>query len=120
MSEQKRVTILDCAVARGAEPDQDGNFTMGDIETVGLPFFGGCHVCHASVACYNAHPSKTNFLRCRTCIGVLGFATTDEFVEWCKQFDRQLPSGDDDEDSYFVLDDELDSEDIERAIDAGY
>jgi hypothetical protein len=64
---------------------------MGDIEAVGLPFFGGCQVCQASIACYNAYPSKTNFLLCRSCIGDLGFATTDEFEEWCKQFDQDRP-----------------------------
>ena len=42
---------------------------MGDIEATGLPFFGGCEICHASIACYNAYPSKSNYLRCRSCMG---------------------------------------------------
>ncbi len=123
MSEHQKtpVTILDCAVARGAKPDEDGNFTMGDIEAVGLPFFGGCQVCHASVACYNAYPSKTNYLRCRSCIGDLGFATTDEFEEWCKQFDDASDCDDDGADELYVpLEEQVELEDIERAIDDGY
>jgi hypothetical protein len=103
---------------------------MDDIETVGLPFFGGCQVCHASIACYNAYPSETNYLRCGDCIGDLGFATTAEFEEWCEQFDHDAPSDDDDGDvdefgnriydDYVVLGDEPDIEDIERPIDEGY
>ena len=129
------VTILDCAVARGAKPDEDGNITMGDIEDVGLPFFGGCQVCHASIACFNAYPSKTNYLRCRSCIGSLGFATTDEFETWCKQFDHDSPPDDDgddgpcrecgcnecDSDGYeLITGDEFETEDIQRAIYDGY
>jgi hypothetical protein len=135
MSEQQSVpvTILDCAVARGAKADEEsGSFTMGDIEAVGLPFFGGCERCHASIACYNAYPSRTNYLRCRSCIGDLGFASTDEFEEWCKQCDDN--SSDDDEDrpcrdcgcndcecdDLPILGDEHETEDIERAINEGY
>ena len=119
------VTILDCAIARGAKPDDDGSFTMGDIKDVGLPFFGGCQVCHASIACYNAFPSRTNYLRCRSCIGDLGFATTAKFEEWCNQFDQE-PLDDDDElsdsddDDYLILGDHHELEDIERSIDGGY
>jgi hypothetical protein len=130
---------IHCAVARGAKPDEDGNFTMGEIEAVGLPFLGGCQVCHASIACYNAFPSKTNYLRCRSCIGDLGFATTDDFEESCKQFDQELPPDDDDDDDgpcrdcgcndcdcdkyALILGDELEMaerEDIQRSIDQGY
>jgi hypothetical protein len=57
----------------------------------------------------------------------LGFATTDEFQEWCKQFDHNPAPDDDDgvdefgnwifdDDSYLALGDESDIEDIERAI----
>jgi hypothetical protein len=104
---------------------------MGDIEAVGLPFFGGCERCRATIACYNAYPSKTNYLRCKQCIGDQGFATTDEFEKLCGQFDHDAPAGDDgdvdkfgnriyDNDSYLVLGDEADVEDIERAIDEGH
>jgi hypothetical protein len=108
---------------------------MGDIEDVGLPFFGGCQVCHASIACFNAYPSKTNYLRCRSCIGGLGFATTDEFETWCKQFAHDSPPDDDgddgpcrecgcnecDSDGYeLITGDEFETEDIQRAIDDGY
>jgi hypothetical protein len=129
------VTILDCAVARGAKPDEDGNFTMGDIEAVGLPFFGDCERCQASIACFNAHLSMNNYLRCRNCIGDLGFARTDEFEEWCRQFDHDSPPDDDGNDGprrdcgcnececdnyELIAGDEFETEDLQRAIDEGY
>jgi hypothetical protein len=52
--------------------------TGQDFEEAGLPMLGGCQGCHASIACYNAYPSKTGFLRCQGCIGTLGFATVEE------------------------------------------
>ncbi len=127
--ENVSVTTLDCAVARGAKPDEDGNFTMGDVQAVGLPFFGGCEICHASIACYNAYPSKSNYLRCRSCIGNAGFATTDEFEAWCKRFDRDTEANDDEDvdrignriydDDYLVLGDDHETDDIDRAIEEG-
>jgi hypothetical protein len=52
--------------------------TGQDFQDLGLPMLGGCEVCHASIACYNACPSKTGYLRCRQCIGNLGYATLEE------------------------------------------
>jgi hypothetical protein len=63
-------------------------------------------------------------LRCRSCIGHLGFATTAEFAEWPKQFDDESAPDDgadeDDDDPYLALRDELEAEDIERAIHERY
>jgi len=49
-----------------------------DFEKVGLPIFGGCEVCMASVAAYNAYPTQTGYLRCEDCTDDLGYATAEE------------------------------------------
>jgi hypothetical protein len=74
-------------------------------------------------------------LRCRTCLCDLGFTTTDEFEEWCQQFDHDSPPDDDgddgpcgrcgcnecDCDNYeLITGDELETEDIQRAFDDSY
>lgn len=73
------VTVLDLARFRGVEPDEQGGITLGQVKAVGLPFFGGCCVCGASVACYNSCPSRSGYLKCRSgCIGDDGFETADD------------------------------------------
>ncbi len=79
------VTILDAAMARGVKADDDGKISGGAIEDVGLPFMGGCQVCEATIAAYNACPSTSGYLRCQDCIREDGFETTEEFEEWCKK-----------------------------------
>lgn len=46
------------------------NFILGyeavtgeDFEKAGLAIMGGCQQCGASIACYNAYPSKTGYWR---------------------------------------------------------
>lgn len=72
------VTVLDVALARGAH-EVDGTINGAEFERVGLPIFGGCQGCGATIAAYNAYPSRTGYLRCRQCIGELGFATAEAF-----------------------------------------
>jgi hypothetical protein len=44
-----------------------------------LPILGGCEICEATVAAYNACPSKTGFLRCKNgCIEDEGWETVEE------------------------------------------
>lgn len=73
------ITILDVAEARGVQAGPDGSISGGEFERVGLPLFGGCEGCGASIAAYNAYPSKTGYIRCGDCIGDLGFASVEEF-----------------------------------------
>lgn len=78
----KPITILDLALYRGAR-ETDGRLDAGEIERVGLPFFGGCFVCHASIACYNAAPTTTGYLACANeCADGRGFATVEEANEF--------------------------------------
>ncbi|MET0405276.1 MAG: hypothetical protein ABW123_22870 [Cystobacter sp.] len=68
------ITICDWANAVLGREARTGE----DFEEAGLDMLGGCQGCGASLAAYNAHPSKTGFWQCRDCIGDLGFATVAE------------------------------------------
>ena len=78
------VTVLDCALARGAK-EENGIISGKEMQKVRLPMFGGCERCSASLACYNAFPSTSGYLRCEECLGNSGFKTTEEFEKWCKE-----------------------------------
>lgn len=78
------VTSLQVAIARGATPQEDGAFTMEAIENVGIPFFGGCACCGASIAAHNEYPSKSGMLKCESCIGDNGFNSVEEFEAFVK------------------------------------
>lgn len=54
--------------------------TGADFEKAGLPMFGGCECCQESLAAYNAYPAKTGFIRCKACIGNLGWLDAEECV----------------------------------------
>lgn len=78
------VTIMDVALAWGAEADEAGGMTGEAFDRLGLPFLGGCEGCEATIAAYNAYPSRSGFLRCDDCVGVgdpdhLGYATVRAF-----------------------------------------
>jgi hypothetical protein len=69
------ITIFELAVHRGAKEDERGGINGEEFERVGLPMFGGCQDCGASIAAYNAYPSKSGFLKCKDCIDESGFPT---------------------------------------------
>jgi predicted nucleic acid-binding Zn-ribbon protein len=72
------VTVLELAVFRGAKSEDD-SMSGSEIERVGLPFMGGCGACGATIACYNASPSKNGYLMCSEgCIGDSGYDTVEE------------------------------------------
>lgn len=79
LDDARPVTILDVALAHGARQDAAGAISGAEFERLGLPMLGGCQGCAASIAAYNAYPSKTGYLQCKDCIGELGFATVAEF-----------------------------------------
>ena len=70
------LTILDIAAANGVKERDDGSITAGAFEDLGLPFFAGCQCCGAQLAPYNAYPSRAGFIRCRHCVGEIGFETS--------------------------------------------
>ena len=79
------VTICDVAEARGLKWKEDGTCSIQAIHDLGLPAFGGCEICHASIFALNAHPSKSGYLRCKDCItDDMGFATVAEFENFEK------------------------------------
>jgi hypothetical protein len=67
------VTIMDLATHRLGRPAS----TEEDFREAGLSMFGGC-VCTATIAAYNAHPSKAGYWRCSDCIGTDGWASVEE------------------------------------------
>jgi hypothetical protein len=77
------VTCLDVALARGARRDENGAITGSEFDRVGIPLFGGCLTCGASIAAYNAYPTTTGYLRCAGCVESAGdgYETVRAF-EW--------------------------------------
>lgn len=69
------ITILQLAEHRlGREA-----VTGSDFEEAGLPMLGGCQVCAATIAAYNACPSRSGYIRCAAgCIGDSGWTTVEE------------------------------------------
>jgi len=73
------ITILDLAKFRGVKESEDGSITMGAMEEVDLPFMGGCGMCGACIAAYNASPSKSGYLKCTNgCIGDDGWDSVEQ------------------------------------------
>lgn len=73
------ITILDLAKFRGVQESETGGINMGEFERVGLPMMGGCGVCGACVAAYNACPSRSGVLKCLSgCIDEDGYETVEE------------------------------------------
>jgi hypothetical protein len=62
------ITALDLACYRlGKQPGS--SITMEECEQhAKIPFFGGCARCAASIACYNAYPTRFGYWLCDDCI----------------------------------------------------
>ena len=71
------ITILDLALFRGAK-EVNGSISAKEVNRVGLPFVGGCMHCQATIAAYNAYPSKAGYLKCSDCIGDDGWETVEQ------------------------------------------
>ena len=96
---QSPITLLD--VVRAKVGDKQG-YTGADCDEAGVPLMGGCEVCNASIAVYNACPSKTGYIRCQSgCIGDLGFSSVAEFLTWQDENEQPdvpaIPSASDDD-----------------------
>jgi hypothetical protein len=77
--ERGPVTVYELACYRLGLHAGESGLTGADFDRVRLPIMGGCEVCHATVAAYNACPSRTGFLRCASgCIAGEGWDTADE------------------------------------------
>ncbi len=71
------ITILD--YVKSAVGDKD-LYTAEDCLASGVDIIGGCQICGATIAAYNAYPSTTGYWRCAGCIGQDGFATVADFT----------------------------------------
>lgn len=65
------ITILQLAEHRGAKADERGAINGEEFHRVGLAIMGGCQ-CTATIAAYNAYPSKSGYWRCEDCIEQAG------------------------------------------------
>lgn len=84
------VTVLEVAEHRlGYQPENGAQFAEA-----GFAILGGCGCCGATIAAYNAHPSKSGFWKCGDCIGEDGWndADTCDFdlrqAEWKAEQDK--------------------------------
>lgn len=68
------ITIADLAEFRLGRKAIHG----GDFAEALLPIYGGCQICAASIAAYNAYPSKSGFIRCADHIGNDGWENAKE------------------------------------------
>ena len=79
------ITILDIAKHRGVHIDVDGCIAASEFSRVGLPFFGGCQDCGATIAAYNAHPGRNGLLFGSCC------AEPGEIYESIETFEQSNP-----------------------------
>lgn len=71
------ITILD--YVRSKLGDRE-TYSEDDHWQCGVAILGGCEICFATIASYNAYPSKSGYWRCADCIGDTGYSTAAEFA----------------------------------------
>lgn len=71
------ITILDYVTAKVGDKD---SYTGSDHFDHGVDMLGGCEICGATLASYNAYPSTSGYWRCAHCIGDSGYLTVAHFV----------------------------------------
>jgi hypothetical protein len=71
------ITILD--YVKTVVGDKD-TYAAEDFHRSGVAMTGGCQLCAATIACYNAYPSKSGYWRCADCIGGSGYPTVADFT----------------------------------------
>lgn len=82
------LSVLDIAIQLGLKADEDGNYSAEGLMRHGFAMIGGCQCCYATIACYNAFPSKNGYWKCRDCIDVDGFTTLEQYNSWKVQNDN--------------------------------
>ena len=74
-------TISDVLIHLRPDLAEASAISGAEFEKAGLPMFGGCYVCGAAVAAYNACPGKNGFLVGTCCATAHNtFATIEEFL----------------------------------------
>jgi hypothetical protein len=77
------VSVYEVALARDVQV-VGGSVNGAEFARVGLPILGGCCVCGATIAAYNAAPSTYGYLMCLNgCVtDETGFPTVEAFEKW--------------------------------------
>lgn len=74
------ITILDIAIAEGAQTDKDAAISGSEFERLGLPLLAGCQTCGAALGAYNAYPTQSGYIGCSDCTPEdYGYDTVAEF-----------------------------------------
>lgn len=73
------ISIWDVALDKGVKADAEGRVNGAEFFRLDLPLLAGCQVCAATLAPGNSYPSMTGYIRCRDCIGDLGFPSVAAF-----------------------------------------
>jgi len=77
MAAEDFITIAQLADYRLGRKAENGQ----DFEDAGLPIMGGCSVCGASIAAYNAYPAKDGYLKCHDHIEGVGWYSVENADE---------------------------------------
>jgi hypothetical protein len=72
------ITILD--YVKSVVGDKE-TYSGDDFHRSGVAMTGGCQLCAATIACYNAYPSTSGYWRCADCIGNNGYPTVADFTD---------------------------------------
>lgn len=75
-------TIHELAVLiheRRDDPIPTDKFPAHFYLDAGLNLIGGCELCEATLAAYNAYPSRSGYWRCSDCIGDTGFTLEEAY-----------------------------------------
>ena len=70
------ITILEYVKAKTGDR---ATYTVEDHRWAGVDILGGCQICAATIASYNAYPSTFGYWRCADCIAGDGFATVEDY-----------------------------------------
>jgi hypothetical protein len=80
------ITLFDVVVRKVGKKER---YTGADFEEAGVPMFGGCRGCAASLGGWNAYPTRSGYLACKDCVGDAGFGTVAEFWEWARGLEER-------------------------------
>lgn len=75
------IKIIDLVIYRLKLPKDIDKLSGAHFEEAKLPMFGGCEGCQESLGGYNAYPSVSGYLRCKSCIGEDGYSTVESANE---------------------------------------
>jgi predicted RNA-binding Zn-ribbon protein involved in translation (DUF1610 family) len=70
------ITILDYVKSQIGDKD---TYTGTEIASCGFEMTGGCEICLATIAVYNAYPSHSGYWRCADCLADTGYSNIPEF-----------------------------------------